>query len=238
MRTIGAMPPDFRRLLRGALITSPSLLAACNRPPPAVAPEEVSAPAVAETPTPEEPVATAEIEPGNDREAPRIRSARFINPQRVRLSFTEPIAPTDGVNPRQFRISVSYMAVESEGYGYATYADVSYLHGDEDNQLVVRRLERYADERELGLDLSRPVPIDICADIKDVELERLEAAGLAIVGRSPDGRLAEMVELDDHPYFVACQFHPEFKSRPLEPHPLFNAFVRASLAHREARDDG
>ena len=68
--------------------------------------------------------------------------------------------------------------------------------------------------------------------------ERLEASGLAIVGRSPDGRLAEMIELDDHPYFVACQFHPEFKSRPLAPHPLFIAFVRASLAHREGRDEG
>ncbi len=57
----------------------------------------------------------------------------------------------------------------------------------------------------------------------------LEAGGLAVVGRSPDGRLAELVELSDHPYFVACQFHPEFKSRPLDPHPLFRAFVGAAL---------
>jgi CTP synthase len=57
----------------------------------------------------------------------------------------------------------------------------------------------------------------------------LEAGGLAVVGRSPDGRLAELVELSDHPYFVACQFHPEFKSRPLAPHPLFRAFVGAAL---------
>jgi CTP synthase len=68
--------------------------------------------------------------------------------------------------------------------------------------------------------------------------ERLEAGGLSVVGRSPDGRLAEMIEVDDHPYFVACQFHPEFKSRPLAPHPLFIAFVRASIAYREARDEG
>ena len=57
----------------------------------------------------------------------------------------------------------------------------------------------------------------------------LEAGGLAVVGRSPDGRLAELIELADHPYFVACQFHPEFKSRPLAPHPLFRAFVGAAL---------
>ncbi|MFT5680389.1 MAG: CTP synthase [Myxococcota bacterium] len=65
--------------------------------------------------------------------------------------------------------------------------------------------------------------------------ERVEAAGMAIAGRSPEGRLAEMIELADHPYFVACQFHPEFKSRPLEPHPLFQAFVAAALEQQARR---
>ncbi len=68
--------------------------------------------------------------------------------------------------------------------------------------------------------------------------ERLEAAGLRLSGLSPDGKLVEVVELQDHPHFVACQFHPEFKSRPLAPHPLFKAFVRASLHHREAAPTG
>ena len=65
--------------------------------------------------------------------------------------------------------------------------------------------------------------------------EAIEDGGLQITGRSPDGRLAEMVELPGHAYFVGCQFHPEFKSRPLEPHPLFVAFVKAALAQRERR---
>ena len=60
----------------------------------------------------------------------------------------------------------------------------------------------------------------------------LEEKGLIVSGKSPDGRLAEMVEYRDHPYLVACQFHPEFKSRLLEPHPLFVQFVAASLAHQ------
>ncbi len=68
--------------------------------------------------------------------------------------------------------------------------------------------------------------------------DRIEGGGMLITGRSPDGRLAEMIELPEHPYFVACQFHPEFKSRPLAPHPLFVAFIRAALAHRRARDEG
>lgn len=58
----------------------------------------------------------------------------------------------------------------------------------------------------------------------------IESKGLKIVGTSPDGKLVEMVELTGHPWFVACQFHPEFKSRPLKPHPLFNDFIKAALS--------
>ena len=58
--------------------------------------------------------------------------------------------------------------------------------------------------------------------------EQLEAKGLVLSGLSPDGNLVEMVEVRDHPYFVACQFHPEFKSRPIDPHPLFTRFVAAA----------
>lgn len=62
------------------------------------------------------------------------------------------------------------------------------------------------------------------------EMQRaLEAAGLNVSGLSPDGRLVEIVELSDHPYFIATQFHPEFKSRPIAPHPLFNGLVAAAL---------
>ena len=58
---------------------------------------------------------------------------------------------------------------------------------------------------------------------------KLEEAGLNFSGVSPDGRLVEIIEVPEHPWFVACQFHPEFKSRPLRPHPLFREFVRASI---------
>ena len=65
----------------------------------------------------------------------------------------------------------------------------------------------------------------------DSEARRaMEAAGLRVSGVSPDGSLAEVVELPGHPYFVACQFHPEFKSRPTAPHPLFLGLVTAALA--------
>ncbi len=66
--------------------------------------------------------------------------------------------------------------------------------------------------------------------------ERLSTAGLVLSGKSPDGRLVEMVELRDHPHFVGCQFHPEFKSRPLAAHPLFSAFVAAAVSRRDLVD--
>jgi CTP synthase len=62
--------------------------------------------------------------------------------------------------------------------------------------------------------------------------EALTGRGMLISGVSPDKRLVEMVELPDHPYFVGCQFHPEFKSRPQAPHPLFRSFVAAALRAR------
>ncbi len=65
--------------------------------------------------------------------------------------------------------------------------------------------------------------------------EQLAAAGLVLSGTSPDRRLVEVVELREHPFFVGCQFHPEFKSRPLAPHPLFARFVRAALERALAR---
>ena len=65
--------------------------------------------------------------------------------------------------------------------------------------------------------------------------EALEAAGMILAGQSPDGRLVEIVELRDHPWYVASQFHPEFKSRPDRPHPLFSGFIRAAIAESGAR---
>jgi CTP synthase len=61
--------------------------------------------------------------------------------------------------------------------------------------------------------------------------EPMTAAGLRISGSTPDGTYVEMVELPDHPHFIGCQFHPEFKSKPLEPHPLFRTFIGAAYEY-------
>ena len=65
-------------------------------------------------------------------------------------------------------------------------------------------------------------------------LDSLKAAGLVISGVSPDGALVEIVELKDHPWFLGCQFHPEFKSTPRKPHPLFTAFIGAALKKKSS----
>ena len=72
--------------------------------------------------------------------------------------------------------------------------------------------------------------------LKEAVRQALTDAGLKIAGTSPDGRLVEIVELPDHPWFVGVQFHPEFKSRPNRSHPLFFGFVRAALAKKESAE--
>ncbi len=62
--------------------------------------------------------------------------------------------------------------------------------------------------------------------------DRLAENGLVFSGKSPDGRFVEIIELADHPWFLGCQFHPELKSKPLAPHPLFTSFIKAAWEHR------
>ena len=73
-------------------------------------------------------------------------------------------------------------------------------------------------------------------EVNNAYREQLERGGLVLSGVSPDDRLVEMVELPGHPHFVGCQFHPEFKSKPHQPHPLFTSFVRAAVERHARRE--
>jgi CTP synthase len=73
-------------------------------------------------------------------------------------------------------------------------------------------------------------------EFNNIFRDQLEKAGLIVSGSSPDNNLVEIVELADHPWFLGCQFHPEFKSKPMKPHPLFREFIRASLKAKTSRD--
>ncbi len=73
-------------------------------------------------------------------------------------------------------------------------------------------------------------------EFNNIFRDQLEKAGLVVSGASPDNNLVEIVELADHPWFLGCQFHPEFKSKPMKPHPLFREFIRASLKAKVSRE--
>jgi CTP synthase len=75
-------------------------------------------------------------------------------------------------------------------------------------------------------------------EVNQKYLPTLIEHGLVVSGLSPDGKFVEMVELPDHPWFLGCQFHPEYKSKPTEPHPLFVSYIAAALAHRQRRERG
>ncbi|HPR06966.1 MAG TPA: CTP synthetase, partial [Denitromonas sp.] len=73
-------------------------------------------------------------------------------------------------------------------------------------------------------------------EVNNTLLSKLEKAGLKVSGRAPATDLCEMIELPDHPWFVGCQFHPEFTSNPRHGHPLFTAFVKAAMAASEPKE--
>ena len=75
-------------------------------------------------------------------------------------------------------------------------------------------------------------------EVNNAYREALSEAGMVFSGTSPDGRLVEIAELEDHPFYIGSQFHPEFKSRPLRPHPLFYGFVGASARTSKGADEG
>ena len=70
-------------------------------------------------------------------------------------------------------------------------------------------------------------------EVNNYLLAALEKAGLKVSGRSEQDNLVEMIEIPGHPWFVACQFHPEFTSTPRDGHPLFSGFIRAAMAYQE-----
>jgi len=72
-------------------------------------------------------------------------------------------------------------------------------------------------------------------EVNNIYRENMEKAGVVFSGLSPDGGLVEIMEYKNHPWFLGCQFHPEFKSRPMQPHPLFEEFVKAAIQNKKGK---
>jgi CTP synthase len=168
----------------------------------------------------------------------KIRAARVAREQRIPylgiclgmqiavMEFARDIAGMDGANSTEFDPETPHPVIDllpeqkevtDLGGTMRLGADPVKIHpGTRARELYGEAViyERHRHRYEVNLFLRK----------------RLEAAGLIVSGTSPDERLVEMIELDDHPFFVASQFHPEFKSRPQRPAPLFRDFVGAALA--------
>ena len=139
--------------------------------------------------------------------------------------------------------------------GYADAASIELM--PETTHPVICLLSDHTKEEDLGGTLrlgaypchlkegTKAYALYGCADISERHRHRyevnndyreaLESHGMILSGLSPDGRIVEMIELKDHPYYVATQAHPEFKSRPDAPHPLFSGFIEAAL--KKKRED-
>src|SRR4051812_23029644 len=173
----------------------------------------------------------------------KIRAARFARERGVPYlgiclgmqiavsEFARHVAGLDGANSTEFDPETPYPVIDllpeqkevrDMGGTMRLGADPVKLHPDTRAEAIYGEkviYERHRHRYEVNNHLRR----------------RLEHAGLVCSGTSPDDRLVEVVELPEHPFFVASQYHPEFKSRPLRPQPLFREFVRASLERSEAR---
>ena len=111
---------------------------------------------------------------------------------------------------------------DAEGRDRQGRLDAPRLVDDEDR----RRHARLSDLRQAGNPRAAPASLRVQHEIPRADGR---SKGFVISGTSPDGALVEIIELKDHPFFLACQFHPEFQSKPNKPHPLFKGFVTACL---------
>jgi CTP synthase len=147
--------------------------------------------------------------------------------------FARNVADMEGANSTEFDIETPYPVIDllpeqkevaDLGGTMRLGADPIKLHADS------RALEMYGEAVIYERHRHR-------YEVNNRLRKRLQSAGLRVSGTSPDERLVEVIELDEHPFFVASQFHPEFKSRPERPAPLFRGFVAAALERVGARED-
>jgi CTP synthase len=175
----------------------------------------------------------------------KIVAARFAREQRIPYlgiclgmqvavaEFARHVAGMEGANSTEFDIETPYPVIDllpeqkevaDLGGTMRLGADPIKLHADS------RALEMYGEAVIYERHRHR-------YEVNNRLRKRLQSAGLRVSGTSPDERLVEVIELDDHPFFVASQYHPEFKSRPERPAPLFRDFVAAALQRADGGGD-
>ena len=152
------------------------------------------------------------------------------------MEFARHVAGMAGANSAEFDAETPYPVIYLMTEWYDAKTDMVHRRDEESEKGATMRLGAYPCRLKPDTVARRAYDVaDISErhrhryEFNNAYKEQLEQSGLVVSGISPDGELVEIVELTDHPWFLGCQFHPEFKSRPKSPHPLFREFIGASL---------
>ena len=155
------------------------------------------------------------------------------------MEFARNVADMDGASSSEFDSKTPYPVIYLMTEWYDAKTDTVHRRDEESEKGASMRLGAYPCRLQPDTAARQAYDVEEISErhrhryeFNNAYKERLEASGLVVSGISPDGELVEIVEVPDHPWYLGCQFHPEFKSRPKSPHPLFREFIRASLAQQ------
>jgi len=156
------------------------------------------------------------------------------------IEFARTMAGMENANSSEFDTDTPYPVIYLMTEWYDEKTETMQTRDTQSDKGGTMRLGAYPCRIEAGTSASDAYQSENISErhrhryeFNNAYKERLEKEGMVISGTSPDGELVEIIEIRDHPWFLGCQFHPEFKSRPMEPHPLFKSFIEASLKQAE-----
>jgi CTP synthase len=159
------------------------------------------------------------------------------------IEFARHVAGLEAANSSEFDANTSYPVIYLMREWFDERSQSVQRRDDLSDKGATMRLGAYScriDENSLAFEAYQQVQISERHrhryEFNNEFMDRLKENGMIISGTSPSGELVEIIEINDHPWFLGCQFHPEFKSRPMTPHPLFRDFIKASLQKSESRN--
>jgi CTP synthase len=159
------------------------------------------------------------------------------------IEFARNVAGLENANSSEFDVNTSYPVIYLMREWFDERSQTVQRRDDLSDKGATMRLGAYTCRIENDSHASRAYQREEISErhrhryeFNNEFRDRLEEKGLIFSGTSPNGELVEIIEISDHPWFLGCQFHPEFKSRPMKPHPLFRDFIGASLKNAQSRN--
>ena len=159
------------------------------------------------------------------------------------IEFARNVAGLENANSSEFDVNTSYPVIYLMREWFDERSQTVQRRDDLSDKGATMRLGAYTCRIENDSHAYRAYQIEEISErhrhryeFNNEFRDRLKEKGLVFSGTSPNGELVEIIEITDHPWFLGCQFHPEFKSRPMKPHPLFRDFIGASLKNSQSRN--